>query len=151
MMTLRMTGPTPDERPPAPAVGRRPAFAYLLPFGLSLGLACLTGCTEHRAEDQPAPHAYRANMTPPLPPPATDRIDYDDQTRTLTFYDLQGPGRWMVHVGGAIYPAGPDHRLPEGVDPDDTFVSYTRPGGLTSGHVSLRQIQAAHQMHNSRP
>jgi len=122
----------------------------VLAFGLCAVLCGVTGCGEQRADNSPDPHPYRANMTTPLPPPATDKIEYDDKTRTLTFYDLHGPGRWMVQVGGAMYPVGPDHRLPEGVNPDETYVCYTRPGGQTSGHVSLRQIQAARQMHQSR-
>ena len=145
MTTLRMTRPDTDTPPRGGANGRHRLTALAL-CGL---LAAITGCGEQRPEADPP--AFHADPAASLPPPATDRIDYDARTRTLTFYDLQGPGRWMVTVAGAIHPAGPDHRLPEGVDPEKTYVSYVRPSGQTSVAVSLSQIQAAREMHKSQP
>src|SRR5262249_4205756 len=66
---------------------------------------------------------------PFLPPPDTDRIDYDAQQRTLTFYELPGRDHWVVQLpDDAPRPVGPTHRLPEGVDPAQIRVWYTRPG-----------------------
>lgn len=144
MTALRMTRPEPDGRP-TPTGGRGTGFARVLALGLCAAVAGIIGC----GSDPNTAAVDRENTTTPLPPPATDRIDYDAGTRTLTFYDLPNSGRWMVQMGDAIYLVGPDHRLPAGVDPQRTYVCYTRPGGQTSLPVSLSQIQAAREMHKS--
>ena len=111
-----------------------------------LGLV-LTGCGG-AAEAPP----YRPPLAGTLPAPAPDRIEYKPETRTLTFYDLPGTARWMVRLelDRPGIPAGPELEFPEGVDPDFTFVYYTRPGGHQSGRVSLAEIQAAGTMHASQ-
>ncbi len=86
----------------------------------------------------------RPDLGSKLPPPATDQIEYDKTSRTLTFYELPDSARWVVQVPGApAAMAAVRHRLPPGVDPDRTLVFYTKPGGQPSSPVSLRQIQQA--------
>lgn len=123
-----------------PDRGRRRTGVPLLP-GLALALG-LTGCGH--------PPAHRPTFTR-LPPPPSDAIGYDADTRTLTFPDAPDATRWMVRVGsgGPPTPAGPDHQLPEGADPEYTTVYYRRPGGQTSDAVTLVQIRDAHDPHAS--
>jgi hypothetical protein len=79
---------------------------------------------------------------PNLPPPDTDRINYDARTRTLTFYDLPGNDRWVVQLPGEPVgrPVAPRHRLPD-VDLEGVMVYYTRPGMQPSVAVSVQQIR----------
>lgn len=144
MTTLRMTRPPlARPRPGAAPPGLVRAFA----LGLCVVFAGLTGCN---SGDRPAAGGPIADHGQ-LPAPDADRIEYDAQKRTLTFYDLPDSSRWMVRVsGGTPRPAGPVHRLSEGDDPEDTLVFYTRPGGRTSTPVSVKQIQAAGKGHTSR-
>lgn len=135
MTALRTTRPAPPRR----RTGAR--RARLLGLTTFLGLAGCGGPGPEPADPRPA--------TSRLPAPASERIGYDDQTRTLTLPDPPPPGgRWMVRLPNDPVPApvGPDHRLPEGVDPGTTLVYYCRPGGQTSGAVSLAQIQAAREL-----
>ena len=143
MMALRTTRPD---------TSRRPRFLRELAVLLSVVLVGLTGCSggskDGRADAQnPAP--YRPMMVQ-LPAPAPDRIVY--KSGTLTVYDLPASGRWMMQRNGAphAYPIGPQHTLPEGLDAENTFVYYCRPGGQQSGHVSLAQILAAGREHDSQ-
>jgi cholesterol transport system auxiliary component len=97
---------------------------------------------------QPSAHAVGANdpawivNRTNLPPPDTDRINYDARTRTLTLYELSGNDRWIVRLPGE--PVGrqvaPQHRIPE-VDLTEVMVYYTRPGMHPSVAVSVKQIQ----------
>jgi hypothetical protein len=132
---------------------RRPARGALI-VGLAFGLMASVGCGNQAGPEDAAAVEQEAVINPAaaeLPPPATDRIDYDSRTRTLTFYDLPESARWMVRKPHTLLAdsVGPDHRLPEGIDPEHTFVFYRRPGGQQSRAVSLAQIQAARQMHDS--
>jgi hypothetical protein len=156
MNELRTTPP----RTPPLAPTRWVAVGLIVVAGLAATLAAFTGCASESREPPPPPapavavppgNREQAAKGPHLPPPESDQIRYDDRSRTLTFYALPAPARWMVLLPGAAFaaPAGPEHRLPEGVDPDRTLVYYSRPGGLQSTPVSLKQIQAAREMHAS--
>lgn len=98
----------------------------------------------------PDPAPYRPCMTV-LPPPTVDQVRYDANTRRLTFSDATVAARWMVKRSDEAtpYPVAQEHTLPEGLNADDTFVYYTRPGGQSSRHLSLAQIQAARPEHVS--
>ncbi len=104
----------------------------------------------------PSPHAVGANdpawivSRPALPPPDADRINYDERTRTLTFYDLPGNDRWLVQVPGERVgrPVGPQHRIPD-VDLAEVLVYYARPGLRPSAPVSVKQIQECGGAHVS--
>lgn len=113
----------------------------LLPLALLLAAG---GCTGSDL----AP--YRPAMDD-LPPPAADRIGYDDRTRTLRLPDPPPATRWVVLADGTPTPAGAEFRLADGLDPKETFVYYRRPGGQLSGKVSLTQILAARDTHTSLP
>ena len=150
MNLLRMTQPSANTYRCCP---RQASFRRVLFAGIAAGLMGAAGCSE-RAVPENAAAAEEAAPGPvvaELPPPATDRIDYNSHTRTLTFYDLPESARWMVRKPNSLVPdlVGPDHRLPEGIDPEQTYVFYRRPGGQQSRAVSLAQIQAARQMHES--
>lgn len=127
---------------------------WFLILGIAFSLAA-SGCGQREAAEAPPPAPEEPEpqgpVQPYLPPPATDRIEYNSQTRTLTFYDLPQSSRWMVQRPDAKMPdpVGPDLRLPEGLDPDNTFVFYRREGGQQSRSVSVADIQAARQMHVS--
>jgi hypothetical protein len=119
-------------------------------------LAGLTGCgSGHDGASaggggQPRP-AEQLAAGPLLPAPDPGRIEYNPTTRTLTFYELPESGRWMIQRPGDQYPvpAGPEHKLPVGTDPDRTYVHYVRPGGQQSWTVSLRTIQDHQTMYVS--
>ena len=152
MMALWTTRPNTDRRRPTRTMGRDASFPRALVLCISVALPGISGCAERSAGDAPVAAPYRPLMVQ-LPPPATDRIDYDSATRTLTFYDTPaGAGRWMVRASDAEQgvPAGPDHLVPEGADPDQTFVYYRRPGGQASRTVTLAEIQAARETHASQ-
>lgn len=113
-------------------------------LGVCAVLAAVVGCgRDARPVDVPA----RAWM----PAPDAERIVYDARDRSLTLYDLPNAARWVVQLPGAEKGAsvGPVHRLPEGVDPEQTMVFYTRPNGKASNAVSLRQILDARDTHAS--
>jgi cholesterol transport system auxiliary component len=86
-----------------------------------------------------------------LPPPDTDRIEYNAEKRTLTLYDLPGRDRWIVqlpneHSGHLV---GSQHMLPEGVDTSRTLVYYARAGVKVSAPVTVAQIEAGRMSHTS--
>ena len=115
-----------------------------IPLGVCALLAAVTGCgSEPRSSYTPA----RAV----LPAPDTERIVYDARDRSLVFYDLPNAARWVVQLPGRPTGSnvGPVHRLPEGVDPEQTLVFYTRPGGKVSNAVSLRQFLDARDVNAS--
>lgn len=149
MAALRKTRPVTDPRP-ARRAGRGAIFTLTVVLGFGV-LAGMAGCSRG-PRDGADPDPYRPKMTP-LPPPAGDRIDYSAKDRKLTFYDPPGgPARWMIRRPGlpSAYPVGPEHTLPEGTDPDETFVYYVRPGGAASREVTLSQIRAARPAHDSQ-
>lgn len=86
-----------------------------------------------------------------LPPPDTDRIEYDREKRTLILYDLPGRDNWMVQLPDEKigHPVGPQYRLPEGVDTARTLVFYSRPGVKISLPVTVAQIEAGRLAHSS--
>lgn len=88
-----------------------------------------------------------------LPPPDTDRIEYDADKRTLILYDLPNRDNWMVQLPdeatGRLVSS--IHRLPEGVDTSHTYVYYARAGSKVSAPVSVAQIAAGHIGHTSLP
>jgi cholesterol transport system auxiliary component len=95
---------------------------------------------------EPSPHAVGANdpawitNRQSLPPPDTDRINYDERTRTLTLYDLPGNDRWIVQLPGEVAQlATPRHHIPD-VDLSEVMVYYTRPGSKSSTPVTVKQI-----------
>ncbi|MDB5308170.1 MAG: hypothetical protein JWO38_2372 [Gemmataceae bacterium] len=151
MMALRMTRPDTDRRCQTRGT-RRVGSLRGLAMWLGVVLVGMTGCSGESQDGGlggvPSPDPYRPSMTQ-LPAPAPDRIVY--KGGTLTMYDLPA-GRWMVQRPGAPYPypIGPKHTLPEGLDAENIFVYYCRPGGQQSGHVSLAQIQAAGREHDSQ-
>ena len=126
------------------------AVALLLPVGLfGCGSATPPGT-------DPSPHAIGTNdpawivSRPALPPPDTDRINYDESTRTLTLYDLPGNDRWVVRLPGETVgrPVSPQYRIPD-ADLTEVMVYYTRPGLRPSIPVSVKQIQDSGSTHVS--
>jgi hypothetical protein len=115
-----------------------------------MGLAGLIWCSSDGPAAGPAVPVERLTAAPKLPAPDADKIVYDADTRTLTFYDLPD-ARWMVHHPGVRFPVptGPEHRLPRGTDPDKTLVYYCKAGGHQSETVTLRQIQDGRGPHAS--
>jgi hypothetical protein len=121
----------------------RSVFARPAALGLCALLAAVVGCG---SESRPAHGPTRALM----PAPDAERIVYDARERALIFYDLPNSARWVVQLPGVKGAnVGPVHRLPEGVDPDNTLVFYTKPNGKASNAVSLRQILDARDTHAS--
>jgi cholesterol transport system auxiliary component len=146
MTVLRRTQP--DDRAPDRMWVR--AALLLIPVGLF-------GCgTATPPGPEPSPHAAGTNdpawitSRPALPPPETDRINYDERTRTLTLYNLPGNDRWLVQLPGEsrAQQVPPKHRLPD-VDTSEVMVSYTRPGFKPSTPVSVKQIQDSGGAHVS--
>ncbi|VTR91785.1 unnamed protein product [Gemmata massiliana] len=88
---------------------------------------------------------------PKLPPPDADRINYDEQTRTLTLYDLPGNDRWMVRMPGEMSGRAitPQHRLPADTELSQVMVYYARPGVKPSAPVSVKQIRDSGNAHSS--
>jgi hypothetical protein len=86
-----------------------------------------------------------------LPPPDTDRIEYDRGKRMLTLYDLPGRDNWMVQLPDEEIgrPIGSLYRLPEGIDTTRTFVFYSRAGMKVSASVTVAQIEAGRLSHTS--
>ncbi|HJZ59282.1 MAG TPA: hypothetical protein VKE74_30335 [Gemmataceae bacterium] len=151
MTTLRTTRPGTDRTRPAHPRGRRTRWLWAV---ACVALVGLCGCgADPRPADEPVagvPPAElatrdRSDKGPKLPPPASDQIEYDKVSRTLTFYELPNSARWMVQMPGAAVavPTAARHRLPPGIDPDRTLVFYIVPGGHPSSPVSLRQIEKA--------
>lgn len=139
------------ERRPARATGQ--GLASTLALGFGFALIGILGCgAESREPDvvEPSLVSERPFMSK-LPAPRSAWIDYSARDRKLTFYDLPSSGRWMVKRSDRemAYPVGPEHVLPEGLNPTETMVFYTRPGGQTSRPVTLAQIQAARDEHVS--
>ena len=154
MTALRMTRPDTDRGRPARGWGRWTGSPRALAAIGCVALAGLTGCGSGHdgaasgAGGQPRPLEQIA-AGPPLPAPDPERIEYNADSRTLTFYELPESGRWMVKRPGDPYPvqAGPEHKLPVGADPDRTYVYYTRPGGQQSQILTLRAIQDGRTMY----
>ncbi|HUR55943.1 MAG TPA: hypothetical protein VMZ71_17540 [Gemmataceae bacterium] len=123
---------------------RLPVWPRAAALGVCALLAAVVGCgSESRPPHVPA----RALM----PAPDAERIVYDARERALVFYDLPNSARWVVQLPGSEKGAnvGPVHRLPDGIDPEQTLVFYTRPNGKASNAVSLRQILDARDTHAS--
>jgi hypothetical protein len=152
MTALRTTRPDTADRRPARATGRRKDVPLLLALGLGAALVGVSGCGSDVADGaNPDPAPYRPCMVL-LPPPTVDQVRFDATTRRLSFTDPTGPSaRWMVKRSDveSPLPVGPEVTLPEGLNADDTFVYYTRPGGQTSRHLTLAQILAAKPEHVS--
>jgi cholesterol transport system auxiliary component len=150
MTALRITRFVPARRKPRGAWLRLAALC-MLPVGL-------LGCGTPTPPDATPPNAAVGSYDPPwmanrsnLPPPDTDRINYDANSRTLTLYDLPGNDRWMVRFRGdrSGRPMTPRHTLPGDVDPADVFVYYSRPGVRPSTPVTVKQILDNGNAHSS--
>ena len=144
-----MTAPR-NTRPntcPLHRTGARVAL-FLLPLGF---LGCGTATPPGPA---PSPHALGANdpawiVNRPLPPPDTDRISYDERTRTVTLYDLPGNDCWRIRLPGEVSKlSAPQFRVPD-VDTSEVLVYYTRPGVRPSAAVTVKQIQECGSAHVS--
>jgi hypothetical protein len=128
---------------------------FLNGFGLGCVLVLGLGCgRQSREAIDAAENGANATDRPlmsRLPPPRCEWIDYSPKDRKLTLYDLSASGRWMVKPSehAPAYPVGPEHILPEGLDPNDTEVFYVRPGGQVSRSVTLAQIRDAGRDHVS--
>ncbi|MBY0456322.1 MAG: hypothetical protein K2V38_03185 [Gemmataceae bacterium] len=94
--------------------------------------------------------AFLANR-PALPPPDTDRMGYDEKSRTLSLYDLPGNDRWMVRLAGEPTgrPVAATSRVPTDRDLSDVLVYYTRPGVKPSVPVTVKQIREGGNPHSS--
>ena len=147
MTAIRRTRPA--ARPPRRVWARAAALPLLA--------AGLFGCgTATPPGSPPSPHALGANdpawiaLRTALPPPDTDRLNYDERTRTLTLYNLPGNDRWLVRLPGetAGRQVAPRHRIPD-VDPAEVMVYYTRPGFQPSVPVSVKQILDSGSTHVS--
>lgn len=140
---------------PFSVVGRGKGVALLFTVLLTVG------CTKVPAAAESDPVALQksddlsfevVNRAAPLPPPAPEHIEYDRISNTLKLYQLPGAGRWLVQLPHATSatPAVARHRLPSGIDPDETFVFYTTPNGRFSSPVTLRQIELSQsKVHSS--
>jgi hypothetical protein len=86
-----------------------------------------------------------------LPPPDTDRLEYDSDKRTLFLYDLPNHEMWVVQLPDepAGHLVGPQHKLPEGIDISRTLVYYARAGSKVSHPVTVAQIEAGRLAHGS--
>ncbi len=143
------------ERRPAHATGQ--GLASTLALGFGFALIGILGCGAESRELPVNPDVVEPSLVSErpfmskLPAPRSAWIDYSARDRKLTFYDLPSSGRWMVKRSDRemAYPVGPEHVLPEGLNPTETMVYYTRPGGQTSRPVTLAQIQAARDEHVS--
>jgi len=128
---------------------------FLRRFGY--GTVCLLGlgCSRESHEAVDAAGAAKTASDRPLmarlAAPRCEWIDYSPKDRKLTLYDLPASGRWMVKPSdrATAYPVGPEHILPQGLDPDETEVFYMRPGGQVSRSVTLAQIRDAGRDHVS--
>jgi len=98
-----------------------------------------------------APPASERPQMATLPPPRAEWIEFSTRDRKLNLYQLRASGRWMVKRPDreAAYPIGSEHVLPDGIDANETFVFYQRPGGQVSRSITLAQIQAATREHVS--
>ena len=150
MAKLRTTRPENDRRPARPA-GHGTAFTLAIGLGLGTVLFGTVGCGQDTREAVADPTAVEPALVSERPlmtllaAPRSEWIDYSPRDRKLTFYDLPASGRWMIKRSDrdTAYPVGPEHVLPEGLNPADTTVYYVRAGGQTSRSVTLAQIQAA--------
>lgn len=134
-----------------PTWGQRARAAVLVAFPVALfgcGSAAPPGAASapHAPPPDPAWVTHRAE----LPPPDADRINFDDQTRTLALYDLPGNDRWLVQMpGGEARPAAPRQRIPADTELALVLVSYARPGLKPSAPVSVQDIRDSGRAHNS--
>jgi hypothetical protein len=154
MMALRMT---PKARP-ARRAGQGSALSSFAFVGFGLLLVGVFGCghepREASHEDVGAVEASALSERPQmatLPPPRAEWMEFSTRDRKLNLYQLRAHGRWMVKRSDreAAYPIGMEHVLPDGIDANETFVFYQRPGGQVSRSVTLAQIQAATREHVS--
>lgn len=153
MTALRTTRPA--EFRPLRLIGRVWVVLLAAPGVFGCGTA-----SSPPADPQPAATTVAVGTNDPdwltsrslLPPPSTDRIDYDAQQRVLTFYELPGQDHWVVQLPDEPgRPVGPRHRLPEGIDTASVRVYYTRPGAKTSMYVTVAQIdEAGRAAHTSK-
>ena len=143
------------ERRPTRAAGQ--GLASTLALGFGFGLIGILGCGQESRDvpaDPAAPEPALVSERPlmeKLAPPRSEWIDYSARDRKLTLYNLPSSGRWMVKRPDrdTAYPVGPEHILPEGINPTETMVYYMRPSGQISRSVSLAQILAARDEHVS--
>jgi hypothetical protein len=156
MKVLRTTPEMHDR--PARTAGQGTALKCLATLGFGLLLTGVFGCGH-----EPAPGPDEANaieekpfasdrpLMSTLPPPRAEWIEYSAKDRKLSLYPLRASGRWMVKRADrdTPYPVGPEHVLPEGLNPGETLVYYVRPGGQSSRPVTLADIQAATREHLS--
>jgi len=158
MKALRMTRQETIRRP-ARGAGHGTAFSIAAVLGFGFLLLGLFGCGHEPREstdetsavaDEPIVETERPLMAS-LPPPRSEWIEYSAKDRKLTLYQLRASGRWMVKRPdrAQAYPIGAEHVLPEGINPNETIVYYTRPGGQVSRGVTLAQIQSATREHVS--
>ena len=149
-MTKLRTTRSENDRRPACAAGHGTAFSLAMGLGLGSVMFGSLGCGQDTRESAD-PDAVEPTLVSERPlmvllaAPRSEWIDYSPRDRKLTFYDLPASGRWMIKRSDrdTAYPVGPEHVLPEGLDPSDTMVFYVRAGGQTSRSVTLAQIQAA--------
>ncbi len=156
MKALRMT-PTNADRP-ARGAGQGAAYSCFAVLGFGILSLGVFGCGHEPHEitndeavvQESAPNSERPLLAS-LPAPRSEWIDYSAKDRKLSMYHLRSSGRWMVKRSDreAAYPIGPEHTLPEGINPSETFVYYTRPNGQSSRSVTLAEIQAATREHVS--
>lgn len=144
----------PPEAPARFSRSRRARFAALLalPFALS-------GCGAPTAPTAGPPPSSGVGTSDPawitlrtqMPAPDADRITYDEQSRTLTLYDLPGNDRWMIQMPGEENgrPTPPQQRIPAGMPLAHVNVYYVRPGMKPSAQISIKQIRDTGRPHNS--
>lgn len=155
MTALRMTRPDTGRQPPRSRGRWRGSVRVLAVLG-GVALAGLTGCgsgpdgAANGGTAHPKP-VEQLTAGPLLPAPDPDRIEYNAETRTLTFYELPEAGWWMIQRPSDPYPipTGPEHKLPVGIDPDRTHIHYMRPGGRQSRTIPLRAVQDGRTMYVS--
>ena len=158
MQALWITRPE-DNRWPARGMGHGMGFSLAAILGFGLILGGIFGCGHEPREtsdnesvitDQMAAESERPLLAS-LPAPRSEWIDYSAKDRKLTLYHLRASGRWMVKRSDRAqsYPIGAEHVLPEGINPNETIIYYTRPGGQISRGVTLAQIQSATREHVS--
>lgn len=157
-MTALWITPEKSERP-ARRAGQGSALSCLATFGFGLLLLGVFGCGHEprdASSDDPAameatPFVSERPLMSSLPPPRAEWIEYSARENKLSLYQLRASGRWMVKRSDreTAYPVGPEHVLPEGIDSNETYIYYVRPGGQASRSISLAQIQAATREHIS--
>lgn len=154
MKALRMTRLETDRPARFPGHGMARALVLVSGFCALFGLSGCGQVSRDSGEGDSLPTDSLATERPQLdslPAPRAGWIEYSARDRKLTFYQLHASGRWMVKRSDRdkAYPVGAEHTLPEGLNPAETFVYYTRPGGQVSRGITLAQIQNASREHVS--